>query len=78
MLVLTRKSGEKIRIGKDIIISVVENSIGQVKIGITAPKQITVFREEIYNEIQQENKASLVSNSFSNQLLKRLKGKFED
>lgn len=78
MLVLTRKSGEKIRIGKDIIISVVENSIGQVKIGITAPKQITVHREEVYNQIQKENQAALVTGGFSTQLFKQFSDRFKE
>ncbi len=65
MLILTRKSGEKIRIGKDIIISIVENSIGHVRLGIEAPRHIPVHREEIYNLIQMENQAALVSKEFS-------------
>lgn len=78
MLILTRKSGEKIRIGKDVIISVVENSAGQVKIGITAPKQIQVHREEVYNQILNENKSALVSGSFSTQLLNQFSDRFKE
>ena len=55
MLVLTRKSGEGIRIGDNIRIVVVEVKENQVKIGIEAPLELTVHRDEIYEKIQQEN-----------------------
>ncbi|HOP75600.1 MAG TPA: carbon storage regulator CsrA [Bacillota bacterium] len=55
MLVLTRKKNESIIIGDDIKITVVEVKGDQIKLGITAPKQISVHREEIYLEIQREN-----------------------
>ena len=55
MLVLTRKSGEGIRIGDNIRIVVVEVKENQVKIGIEAPLELAVHRDEIYEKIQQEN-----------------------
>lgn len=56
MLILSRKIGEKIRIGEDIEIVVVDiTSLNQVKIGINAPKNIPILREEVYLRIQQEN-----------------------
>ena len=58
MLVLTRKLGESIRIGDNIIIKVVELDNRHVKIGIEAPKAIAVNREEIYERIQKENRAA--------------------
>jgi carbon storage regulator len=58
MLVLTRKLGESIRIGDNIIIKVVDLDGRHVKIGIEAPKNIAVNREEIYERIQNENKAA--------------------
>lgn len=62
MLILTRKVGEAISIGDDIQISIVEIKGAQVKLGIQAPKNIEVHREEIYQKIQDENKrAALVS-----------------
>ncbi|HOO37125.1 MAG TPA: carbon storage regulator CsrA [Deltaproteobacteria bacterium] len=62
MLILTRKVGEAISIGDDIQISIVEIKGAQVKLGIQAPKNIEVHREEIYQKIQEENKrAALVS-----------------
>lgn len=62
MLILTRKAGEAVAIGDDIQISVVEIKGTQVKLGIRAPKNIEVHREEIYLKIQEENRrAALVS-----------------
>ena len=62
MLILTRKVGESIAIGDDIQVSVVEIKGTQVKLGIRAPKDVTVHREEIYLKIQEENRrASQVS-----------------
>jgi len=56
MLVLTRKSGEGIRIGDDVKIFVVEVKDNHVKIGIEAPLNKTIHREEIYLKIQEENR----------------------
>ena len=55
MLVLTRKSDEKITIGDDIVVSVLEIRGSQVKLGIEAPKGVAVHRSEIYEKIQDEN-----------------------
>lgn len=56
MLVLTRKRDESIMIGDDVRIVVVDVQGDQVKLGIDAPRQIPVHREEIYREIQEENR----------------------
>lgn len=58
MLVLTRKSAEAIRIGDNIRVVVVEVKDGQVKLGIEAPHDLPVHREEIYMKIQNENVAA--------------------
>lgn len=55
MLVLTRKSGEGIRLGNEIKIVVLELKENQVKLGIEAPHEIPVHREEIYLKIQEDN-----------------------
>ena len=53
MLVLTRNRDEKIMIGDNIIITIVEIRGDKVRIGIEAPKEISVHREEVYDAIQQ-------------------------
>jgi carbon storage regulator len=55
MLVLTRKNGETIKIGDDIEITIISAKNDQVKIGIKAPKNVEVFRKELYDQIQSEN-----------------------
>lgn len=55
MLVLTRRLGETIIIADNIKITVVDIEGRQVKIGIEAPKDVTIFREEVYERIKQEN-----------------------
>jgi len=56
MLLLTRKLGENIRIGDDVKITIVEVKGNHVKLGIDAPPNIKVHREEIYERIQEENR----------------------
>jgi len=57
MLVLTRKSNQSIMIGDDIEVSVLAIMGEKVRIGIQAPRDVPVFRKEVYLEIQQENMA---------------------
>ena len=54
MLVLTRKSGQAIRIGETVTITVVQLARNRVRIGIEAPSTVPVHRGEIYDRIQQE------------------------
>lgn len=56
MLILTRRPGENIVINDNIVITVLENRGQQVRIGIDAPRSISVHREEIYDRIKAENK----------------------
>lgn len=56
MLVLTRKAGEGIIIGDDIKITIVEIKGGGIRIGIDAPPEQKIYRQEVYDRICQENK----------------------
>ncbi len=55
MLVLTRRTGQSIRVGDDIVIKIVDIDGSQVKIGIEAPKGILIFREELYEKLRESN-----------------------
>lgn len=55
MLILTRKTGEGITIGEEIVVSVLEVRGSQVRLGITAPPSITIHRGEVYERIREEN-----------------------
>lgn len=59
MLILTRKVGEKILIGENIEITILENNQGNIKIGIEAPKDVKVVRYELIEEVREQNKISL-------------------
>jgi carbon storage regulator len=59
VLVLTRKSNQSIMIGDDIEVSVLAIMGEKVRVGIQAPRDIPVFRKEVYLEIQQERAAQL-------------------
>jgi carbon storage regulator len=61
VLVLTRKVDEKIMIGDDITVVVVDIRGDQVKIGISAPRHIPVHREEVYKEILEENRRAALA-----------------
>lgn len=58
MLVLSRKPGESIIIGNNIEIKILEIEDGKVKLGIDAPRDIEIYRKEIYIAIEEENKAA--------------------
>ena len=61
MLILSRKINEKIKIGSDITLTIIEVRGDQVKISVEAPKHVKVFREEVFQAIQEENKAAAAS-----------------
>ena len=59
MLALARKINQSIVIGNDVEITVLEIKGDQIKIGIDAPKSVPVYRKEIYEQIQEENKKAV-------------------
>lgn len=61
MLVLARRLNESIMIGDDIEVVIIDIKGDQVKLGIRAPKRVTVHRKEIYDEIRKENIAAMDS-----------------
>ncbi|WP_062354132.1 carbon storage regulator CsrA [Bacillus kwashiorkori] len=63
MLILSRKKGEAIQIGDGIQIQIVSIQGDQVKIGIEAPKNVEIYRQEIYAQIQEENKRAVATTS---------------
>jgi len=65
LLVLTRKRNQSIIIGDTIEVTVVEIRGDQVRLGIAAPKRVSVHRREVYDEIQQANQESRVSSKQS-------------
>jgi len=58
MLIITRKPGEKIMLGDDVTIAVIEVSGSSVRIGIAAPRSIPVYREEIWAAVKEQQSAS--------------------
>lgn len=78
MLVLTRKTGEGIIIGDDIKITVVELKGGGVRIGIDAPREMKVHRQEVYDRIKQENKEAMQWNIADLNELSSILGSEED
>ena len=74
MLALSRKQGESIIIGENIEITVLSITKDQIKLGIEAPKSVSIHRKEIFLQIQEENKAaSNVNNDTVNKLKDMLK-----
>ena len=56
MLILTRRVGETLMIGDEITVTVLAVKGGQVRLGVEAPREVEVHREEIYQRIQEEKK----------------------
>jgi carbon storage regulator len=74
MLILARKLNERIMIGDNVQVSVVEIKGDQVKLGIDAPRSVKVYRHEVFEAIQRENRSAAQSAS----TLPKLPGIFED
>ena len=72
MLALTRKKGEAIVINNNVEITVLEIRGDQIKIGISAPKDVPIYRKEVYIQIQEENKTAINADNIA--ALKNLMG----
>jgi len=59
MLIITRKKGESLMIGDDIEITISKIEDGSVKIGIKAPRDVTILRKELYEQVEKENKEAI-------------------
>jgi carbon storage regulator len=55
MLILSRRPGESLTIGDDVVVTVVGVSGNQIRLGITAPREVRVLREEVYKAMREEN-----------------------
>ena len=58
MLIITRRPGEKIMLGDDIVLHVMEIVGNSVRVGIQAPRSLPVYREEIWDAVREENQAA--------------------
>ena len=65
MLALTRKKGEALMINNNIEVTILEIRGDQVKIGISAPKDVPIYRKEVYLQIQAENEAAINADAFA-------------
>ncbi len=72
MLILTRRPGESLYVGENIRITVLGQQGKQVKLGIEVPDDITVYREEVYNRVMEENRCALETRNEDLMLVARL------
>jgi carbon storage regulator len=61
VLIITRRPGEKIMVGDDIVVHVMEIVGNSVRVGIEAPRSVPVYREEIWRAVKEENAAAAAS-----------------
>ena len=60
-MILSRKINEKIIIGDDVVLTIIDTRGDQIKIGIEAPKSVKILRHEVFEAIQRENQAAALS-----------------
>lgn len=70
MLILNRKAGESIILNEEIEVTILEITDGKIKLGIEAPKNVTILRKEVYEAVRAENEASV---NISADIMKALK-----
>jgi carbon storage regulator len=81
MLILSRRAGESLTIGDDIVVTVVGINGNQIKLGIAAPREVRVLREEIYQAMQEENRAAASASQSRERLeqaFKQVQGKAKE
>jgi carbon storage regulator len=81
MLILSRRAGESMTIGNDIKVRVVSVSGNQVRLGIEAPREVKVLREEIFRAIEEENRAAAAAAGATGRIedvAKRLRRRADD
>ena len=71
MLVLSRRQGESIVIGNHVTVTVLEVRGDQIRLGIEAPRSVSVHREEVYRRVLEENTAAVASADRTSPLLRR-------
>lgn len=72
MLVLTRRAGESVMIGDDVVVTVLEIRGDVIRLGIAAPRSIQVHREEVYRELQKVNQEAASPSDVAVEALTRL------
>ena len=72
MLVLTRRSGESVMVGDDVVITVLDVRGDVVRVGIKAPRSVQVHREEVYRELQRANREAASPSDVAVQALTRM------
>ncbi|MEG6616516.1 carbon storage regulator CsrA [Peptococcaceae bacterium 1198_IL3148] len=71
MLVLSRKKGQSINIGNNIVVVVLDAQKDQVRLGVEAPQDVDIYRTEIYKAVQTENLKALANDDFFELLHKK-------
>jgi carbon storage regulator len=61
VLIITRRAGERIMVGDDVVVEIMEIVGNSVRVGISAPRSVPVYREEIYAAVRDENRAAAES-----------------
>jgi carbon storage regulator len=76
MLRITRRAGERIVLGDNVIVEVIEVKGGTVRLGIDAPRSVAIYREEIWLEVKRENEAAATATGDRlSEVAERLKGR---